>query len=185
MSQRRSTRKGLLVAGASASVLAAQAGVARAAPSQTSRRGWPAPERISGLIDSVGAGTFVLVENGDRISVQLEPDAFTWRDGPEPLSAFEVGDEVVAEGRKAGRRLFVASAVGAVYRRITDQVASVVEDAVETSSSRIRFGPRTQAQRGLQLSAILSSEFRPGDQIDLLGRKDPTTGDVVALRIYR
>lgn len=179
------TRRSLLAAGFAAPlVTAGWAGATTLDSGSTRDASWRAPTTLVGLVEEIGHSSAALRVEGRRVDIDILPSTEIWRDGPQPLSSFEAGEEVAVEGDWNGER-FSASALGAVYRRPRARIVASGKGAVRTPTQRIVIGPNTKSQRGLSLAPITASDLSAGDLIDALGRVDVRTGDLVALRIYR
>lgn len=177
-SSRPITRKGLFLGLSAAAVgVAGVNGAAGGASSSDS------PEVVEGAIEEIFPPSRLHVMDGDKlVEVVLTPNAHVARDRVSALADFEVGDDVVAEGQWKGRT-FLAKSLTNVYLPFRAPVVSTGADFVETTAGRVRFIPETRLQRGTSLSAVSPKQYTAGQQFHALGRRDPKSGELIALRV--
>jgi hypothetical protein len=112
----RGMTRGALVAGGATLAGAVAATTASAAPVGTAV--------VAGFIESIDRSGSVTIRTIERVvDVRLESTAEFWRDHPVDIAAFDIGDEVAAEGSWT-QEGFVASALFGVFRPISGTVTA-------------------------------------------------------------
>lgn len=123
-------------------------------------------------------------------SVRFEPGALILRDGlrtegPIPLSALVLGDEVVVEGEWSGDE-FIGRALGSLLVAVDN--ATITRRGgprIETANRpAVRLNRFTRFRRKRQLLAINVEEFKQGETISAIGRIDSRTGELVAMSLF-
>lgn len=141
-------------------------------------------EELAGAIDSIeSSSAFRVRTRGEPTRVVLRRNAHVWRDAQATLDDFRVDDEVVAEGEWVGDA-FLASAVTNLYYPLEGRVLEARSDYLRSAAWRARFVAETRLQRGTSLANVSPTDFRTGDFVRVLARRDPRVDDYVALRVY-
>jgi len=109
------------------------------------------------------------------VSVVLGPS--TVFASPHDASILRHDAEVAAEGRWEGAE-FYATAVGLLYRTVTGVVRGSSGRTLTTSAGRVRFDADTRRVIGDAQEPVAAGEFLPGDEIALMGWREPGT-DVI------
>ena len=145
---------------------------------------------LAGVVEAVDPPSALrLRTRAGTTVVEITTDALLWREGPAQLTDFIPGDEVAAEGAWLGAR-FLASGVTPMFRLANGDIIERTGDLLETSAGAIRITEHTEAaetmgEDGTFYAAAPLAELQPGDRVLVLGRFEPTTGDLRAGRIGR
>jgi hypothetical protein len=115
------------------------------------------------LIDSVGSGS---------VEIELARNAYVFREGPVPLSAFMTGDEVVVLGELQDKT-FVAVGIAPMFRTVDARVLSRKGLLLNTSKGKILLTADTVPKRWVagerQAEARPLAEIKAGDEIRAAG----------------
>jgi hypothetical protein len=172
----RGMTRGALVAGGATLAGAVAATTASAAPVGTAV--------VAGFIESIDRSGSVTIRTIERVvDVRLESTAEFWRDHPVDIAAFDIGDEVAAEGSWT-QEGFVASALFAVFRPISGTVTARRGDQLLIGSTQVVLTPFTRTRDGWDEVALPGSWPANGDTVDVLGRVDPRSGRMVAALVF-
>jgi hypothetical protein len=139
---------------------------------------------VTGVVEKVDPPARVFLRTGKATTrVDFSNDALFWHDEATDLADFAVGEEVVAEGAWTAADVFEGQSLINLYREVNGEVTGRQGDRLETTSGAIRVTKVTRRQSDQALTTISSTDVALGDQISALGRVDPTSGDLVALRL--
>lgn len=188
--ERRPTRRDVLVAGAAAT--GALAGI-QAAPAFASRVHRGQDEPFSALPKDVVLGRLTAVwqdrqlelktpEGATRV-VQLAPDVHLWKDEPVSLDAFTLGEELVVEGTDSDDT-FVGTAVINLVHGIEDRITTARGERRGLTGGTLRLTKHTRYQDEHGLQAPRPEHTAPGARVKTLVRIDPAAAEFVAVRLY-
>jgi hypothetical protein len=115
--------------------------------------------------------------------VEFSEEAAFVRDERTTLAAFHIDDEVVAEGRVAGRG-FAGTALISVYQPLSARIVGKSGDRLQTTKGLVRIPAHVQRQEGERLQPISVDDYVVGEELVALARSDPQSGELVAVRVY-
>lgn len=138
---------------------------------------------VAGSLIKGGIAGGVLVDSVDHghVHVQFIAGAELWKDGKAELSDFVLGDEVATYGAWQSDN-FLATRMEPLYRELEGSVLEVDIPDIVTSSGVVTTIPETQAVDAGDLVAVDAEDLMPADVIAVLGRRDPSSSDLIALR---
>jgi hypothetical protein len=118
-----------------------------------------------------------------RVRVAFREDAYFWHDAPSRLSAFQPGEEVVADGEWSGTT-FVASRLSHLYRPYHGPIVAKSARTMTLPESVVLTTHYTRVQD--ETGAAESwANLHVGDEVHVVGRIDPRFDDPVALLVMR
>lgn len=117
--------------------------------------------------------------------IRFSDDAIFWRGRSgrvTGLAAFVTGDEVVAEGQWA-TNVFTAATLMSLYRFIEGRITQRQGDRLQTTGGAVQLMPDTVLLGGHGFMGKPLAQLAAGDDIVADAWRDPTTGNLVALRM--
>jgi hypothetical protein len=116
-----------------------------------------------------------------EVKIRLAPGAHVFKDKPADLSAFVPDERIVLEGRQE-KDVFVASTLVPLYDVIDTQAVSVSRSAIETRAGRVRVSSHALYFFDGAWNKAPVKPIEPGDQLQVVAREDPRTGELVGVR---
>lgn len=142
---------------------------------------------IVGVIRGIEADAAV-VEAVDGTSTRILISATTAvrREGGARLSDFAVGEEVAAEGAHADG-VMQATSFECVYRVVEAVISARTRNTLDTDRGKVQLtratAPRGGEAVGYRLRPEHPDKLGPGDKVVAMGRRDPGTGDLIAVSV--
>jgi hypothetical protein len=188
MHSRALTRRRALAAAAATALAGAEAGRAHGGPPVFGPDEPFSPTRkdtLAGVVTRVISNSELEMRLADGATtvVSFAPGAVFWRDRRVQLGQFAPGEEVVVEGKHVDGS-FVGTALVNLARPLEGRVTARDGKHIRTNAGSLRLTPATRYQRDSTLSAVPDAAVAPGADITALGRLDPVTGELVAVRLY-
>lgn len=145
------------------------------------------PQLLGEIVEVVAPARTILLSRIGTDSqgptvVKFTDNAEFWRDGEEPLDAFQRDDAVAIEGEWVGP-LFQGTAMKPIFVSIDDLVDRIEGARLFVEGFVITLGAHTVAEDGNGYSAKPLSQIRGGDHIVAQARRDPESGELVAFTI--
>jgi hypothetical protein len=138
---------------------------------------------VVGSIKDIRLPAELTVQDSDATRiVRLHPKTIVTRDGVAGLSDFSIGEEVAAEGSWSGDAL-IADSLATLYRVLDGVVLEANNDQVVTTAGRVWLVPHTRFETDGTLKPA-DPELRVGRALVFMGRRDPASGELIALRVY-
>lgn len=114
-------------------------------------------------------------------TIQLTEETVVWRDERTTLARFEVGDEVSAEGDGSGDS-FAATTLLATMHSLVATVESRRGNALYTDAGVVYLNEHSRPQGGPGVEAKPLYKIGSGDRLVARGRRDRTSGALIAFR---
>lgn len=67
-----------------------------------------------------------------------------------------------------------------MFRSVTGEVVAHAGERLETTGGEVRVSPFTYLRRGDVLTLLADGDLRAGETVEVLGRRDPADGQIVA-----
>lgn len=142
-------------------------------------------DAVGGFIERLEPPGSIVLRTADRlVLVSLLPDAELWRGYPVKLSRFVPEDEVLAEGIWVDDDSFRARSLISVLQGLSGRVVSVGERFLNTTGGAVRVTEHTTYRTAESVMSFDAVEVKAGDAVDVLGRFDPMSKELVGVMIF-
>lgn len=138
---------------------------------------------VAGVVERISAPDEALVRASDgAVQIRFQRTATFWRDHPADLAEFVPGDEVVAEGLWAGD-LFKSDYLISMFRPLDGRVVEFTTERIVTTRGVVRLTQDTMVLSEDRTTPARRTHLEVGDEVAVLARRDPLTGEFVAVSI--